>query len=64
MAEQKCLGNHAVHICELAKNGKFEEIKKIAKEPEFMCMNCGRLADKKENLCNPLAVEQIGLSGI
>ena len=65
MAEQKkCTGTHAKHICELAAGGKFAEIKDLAKEPDHMCMNCGRLADKAENLCNPMDVDQIGLSGI
>ena len=56
---EKCSGDHSQHICELAGQGKFDEIKKLAKAPDFMCLNCGRLADKKENLCNPLSLDDV-----
>jgi hypothetical protein len=55
----QCSGDHKKHLCELAGNEKFDQIKELAKAPDYMCMNCGRLADAKESLCNALALEEI-----
>jgi hypothetical protein len=52
MAEQKCAGEHSQHLCALAKEKKFAEIAKLAKNPKFICYNCGRVAADKNNLCN------------
>ena len=57
MAEQICRGDHSGHICVLASNQKFEEIKTLTRKPEFICLNCGRVADCKENLCNPMPLK-------
>ncbi len=54
-----CSGDHSKHLCELAGNEKFDLIKELAKAPDFMCMNCGRLADDKKSLCNPMPLEDI-----
>jgi hypothetical protein len=57
MAEQICRGDHSGHICVLASNQKFEEMKTLTRKPEFICFNCGRVADCKENLCNPMPLK-------
>jgi len=57
MAEQICYGEHSGHICILAGNQKFEEIKELTQNPKFICFNCGRVADSKENLCNPMPIK-------
>jgi hypothetical protein len=57
MAEQICYGEHSGHICMLAGNKEFEKIKKLTKNPKFICFNCGRVADSKENLCNPMPLK-------
>lgn len=59
MAEEKkkCVGDHLGHLCVLASNAKFEEIKELAKEPKFICFNCGRVAHSNKNLCNPMPLE-------
>jgi hypothetical protein len=57
MAEQICYGEHSGHICMLAGNKKFEEIKELTKNPKFICFNCGRVADSKENLCNTMPLK-------
>jgi len=57
MAEKKCKGEHSGHICVLASNEKFEEIKAITKNPKHICFNCGRVADSEKNLCNPMPLK-------
>ena len=47
-----CVG-HEKHMCELTKEKKFNEIKKLAKDAQFVCAGCGRAAAKAENLCKP-----------
>jgi len=57
MAQTICKGNHDAHICMLASNDKFEEIKALTKNPKYICFNCGRVADSEKNLCNPMSNE-------
>lgn len=52
-----CAGKHEGHLCLLASQAKFETIKQLAKEPKHICFNCGRVADKAENLCNPMPLD-------
>lgn len=54
MSEKTCSGKHEGHLCVLASEGHFETIKTLTREPAFICFNCGRVADKEENLCNPM----------
>ena len=54
MSDNKCAGDHSGHICVLASNGKFDQIKQITRDPKFICVNCGRVADSDTNLCNPM----------
>ncbi len=55
--EHVCTGNHSGHICLLASQDKFEEIKQVTKDPKFICFNCGRVADFKDSLCNPMPLD-------
>lgn len=60
MSESKsCKGKHAHegHLCVLVSENKFEEIKALVRKPKFMCFNCGRVADREKNLCNPMPLE-------
>ena len=45
---------HQGHLCVLASESRFDEIKTLVKDPQFICFNCGRVADNKRNLCNPM----------
>ena len=58
----ECPGDHTQHLCEIAGTERFALIKALATQPDFMCMNCGRMADKAESLCNPMAMEDIPVS--
>ena len=57
MAEHICKGEHKGHLCLLASKDKFEEIKKLAKNPKFICFNCGRVAESDKNVCNPMPLD-------
>jgi hypothetical protein len=48
---------HTGHLCVLASNNKFDEIKKLVLNPKFLCFNCGRVADSSKNLCNPMPLD-------
>ena len=61
MSEKICLSDHTMHICALAEEDNFEEIRNLIKNPQYLCGNCGRAANKEENLCNPKPINQIGL---
>jgi hypothetical protein len=47
----KCREGHEKHICQMKED--LEAIRKLVREPEYICKNCGRAAREKENLCNP-----------
>ena len=57
MAENVCKGQHSGHICILASEGKFDQIKEITQKPKHICFNCGRVADSEKNLCNPMPLK-------
>lgn len=59
---EKCSGDHTQHLCEIAGNERFDLIKELAKKPDYMCMNCGRMADNRASLCNPMPMEDIPAS--
>jgi hypothetical protein len=41
----------------LASKELFEEIKKLTKNPKYICFNCGRVADSSKNVCNPMPLD-------
>ena len=57
MSEHVCKGDHKGHLCMLASQDKFDEIKKLAGNPKHICFNCGRVADCAENVCNPMPLD-------
>jgi len=54
-----CTGRHQDHICFLASRKNFERIKNATEKPAFVCSNCGRVAGKRDNLCNPVLLDTI-----
>ncbi len=49
--------NRENKLCELAKpHNQFDmdKILPLVNNPQYVCRCCGRLANKKENLCNPI----------
>ena len=57
MAEQKCTVNHENHICKLAEEGKFDDIKLLVTDTRYICELCGRAAHSEDNLCSPIDVD-------
>jgi len=51
---QVCEGDHGGHLCLLMSEGKVEDVKKLVTDPQYICFNCGRVADSETNLCNPM----------
>ena len=56
MNKPVCKGSHKGHLCVLASEERFEEIKRLVVRPKFICFNCGRVANSQKNLCNPMAL--------
>lgn len=55
-----CSGNRDNKLCELTNPQNAFEIEKIiplVNSPKYFCRCCGRLANKAENLCNPIKLE-------
>jgi hypothetical protein len=44
-------------LCDLEKRGfvatNFKDYKKLVRYGRYVCADCGRVARKKKNLCNP-----------
>jgi hypothetical protein len=62
MIVKKCAGDHEQHICKLAEAHKLEVIKELTSSAQYLCANCGRVANSDVNLCNPMNVNEIGLA--
>ena len=59
MSDKKCCNDsgHKGHLCVLASKEMFDEIMTLARKPQFICFNCGRVADSGKNLCNPMPLK-------
>ena len=53
----KASEDHKGHLCVLASEGKIAEIRELVKNPQYICFNCGRVADEAANLCNAMPLE-------
>lgn len=51
---------HEAHLCYLENLGILEKdpecYKGLVRNAKFICMKCGRVAEKAENLCEPEAL--------
>ena len=41
------------HLCQIVSDRDMWRVKELVKDSIFFCLNCGRTAHTKENLCNP-----------
>jgi len=58
MNKPVCKGSHKGHLCVLASENRFEDIKGLTAKPKAICFNCGRVANSQKNLCNPMPLEK------
>jgi len=52
-----CKGSRSCHVknhlCQIIIDRDLERVKKLVKDSQYFCKNCGRAAHSRENLCNP-----------
>jgi len=46
---------HWLHICQLRKQGRQQEVADLMSDPGHICLNCNAVAKYAKNLCNPSA---------
>jgi hypothetical protein len=44
---------HRLHICELRKQGRRQEVAALMDDPGHTCLNCNAVAKNASHLCNP-----------
>jgi hypothetical protein len=44
---------HMMHLCELRKQGRRDDVTALMADPGHRCYNCNAVARNAENLCNP-----------
>ncbi len=59
MAKKQSKGKHNEYICELSSQKESDKIRELTNIPQFMCFKCGRVANAKENLCNPKGFHEL-----
>jgi hypothetical protein len=46
---------HENHLCSIIASGAtINQYKQLVKDGKFMCRQCGRIAVRAENLCDPM----------
>ena len=58
MKKDPCKGDHKGHLCVLVSNGEIAKIRELVGTPKYICFNCGRAANSRKNLCNPMPLEK------
>ena len=48
--------NHGNHLCELVARRQMAKVARAAKGAKFVCHICGRAANKKTALCEPVEI--------
>ncbi|MHC5088502.1 MAG: hypothetical protein ACYSO4_06935 [Planctomycetota bacterium] len=56
MSQNTC-ENHDQHLCKLYGAGTAkdapDQYAHLVRDPQFVCKSCGRVAAKRDNLCDP-----------
>jgi hypothetical protein len=53
-----CGQDHQGHLCVLHGKGMNTAIAHVTDKPTVLCFNCGRKANRAENVCNPMPLEE------
>lgn len=48
--------NHDLHMCSIVRVRNMKTLAELAKDAKYICFICGRAANKKEHLCEPVAI--------
>ena len=46
--------NHEQHLCRIVEKRKMKTAARLAKDAKYICLICGRSANKEKNLCWPM----------
>jgi hypothetical protein len=46
--------NHEQHLCSIVAKRKMKTAARLAKDAQYICLLCGRSANKETNLCWPI----------
>jgi len=57
--ECKDPAGHRLHICELRKQGRKNDVSALMADPGHTCLNCNAVAKEAKNLCNPSSFAKI-----
>jgi len=41
------------HLCKLVKRDEMEQVRRLVKDPAYLCKKCGRAAREQGSLCEP-----------
>jgi len=58
MGKNVCYDDQTGHPCVFASDERFEEIKQLTQNPEYICLNRGKVADSEANLRNPMPLKK------
>jgi hypothetical protein len=48
--------NHGNHLCELVAKRQMAKVARASKDAKYLCHICGRAANKKSALCEPVEI--------
>lgn len=51
--ECKDPAGHWLHICQLRREGRLQDVSDLMADPGHRCLNCNAVAKHAQNLCNP-----------
>ena len=46
--------NHEQHLCSIVAKRRMKTVARLAKDARYICLICGRSANKETNLCWPI----------